>query len=41
MKNCWANAAFTAAVVPPTYKAVVKAVWTSIWKGTVTPATAF
>ncbi len=41
MKNCWANAAFTAAVVPPTYKAAVKPVWTNMQKGTVTPVTVF
>ena len=34
MKNYWANAAFTVVVVPPTYKAAVKAVWTSIRRGT-------
>lgn len=41
MKNYWASAAFTVVVVPPTYKAVVKAVWTNIRKGTATPVTAF
>ena len=41
MKNYWANAAFTVVAVPPTEKAVVKAVWPSIQKGTATPATAF